>query len=69
MPGSPDFNAPPAWSVLGRPVLEAAPLLLGATIRHDGVAVRLTEVEAYDGEDDPGSHAGRGSTPRSAVSC
>lgn len=52
---------------LERPVLEAAPLLLGAVVRHDGVAVRITEVEAYDGENDPGSHAGRGSTPRSAV--
>lgn len=53
--------------MLERPVLEAAPVLLGATLRHDGVAVRITEVEAYAGEDDPGSHAGRGSTPRSAV--
>jgi DNA-3-methyladenine glycosylase len=61
VPGSPDL------SVLERPVLEAAPLLLGATLRHDGVAVRITEVEAYAGVDDPGSHAGRGSTPRSAV--
>jgi len=67
VPGSADFNAPPAWSLLERPALEAAPLLLGAVLRHDGVAVRLTEVEAYAGEDDPGSHAGRGSTPRSAV--
>jgi DNA-3-methyladenine glycosylase len=54
-----------------RPVLEVAPDLLGATVEHrspDGlVAVRLTEVEAYDGENDPGSHAYRGRTPRNAV--
>jgi DNA-3-methyladenine glycosylase len=31
------------------------------------VAVRLTEVEAYDGPTDPGSHAYRGQTARNAV--
>ncbi len=54
-----------------RPVLEVAPDLLGALVEHrsaDGVVtVRLTEVEAYDGERDPGSHAFRGRTPRNAV--
>jgi len=54
-------------SLLERPVLEVAPLLLGATLRHGDVAVRLTEVEAYDGANDPGSHAHRGRTPRNAV--
>jgi len=47
--------------------LEIAPRLLGATIRHGGVALRLTEVEAYAGADDPGSHAFRGRTPRNQV--
>jgi DNA-3-methyladenine glycosylase len=49
------------------PVLEVAPRLLGAVLRHGDVAVRLTEVEAYDGADDPGSHAYRGRTPRNEV--
>ena len=44
-----------------------APRLLGAVLRHGDVAVRLTEVEAYDGPNDPGSHAYRGRTPRNAV--
>lgn len=53
------------------PVLEVAPRLLGAhvtTASPEGVvSVRLTEVEAYDGERDPGSHAFRGRTRRNAV--
>lgn len=48
-----------------------APSLLGAlltTVLPDGVVtVRLTEVEAYEGTDDPGSHAYRGPSPRNAV--
>ncbi|HLV05057.1 DNA-3-methyladenine glycosylase [uncultured Georgenia sp.] len=51
--------------------LEVAPRLLGAhlTVRDDEgvVTVRLTEVEAYDGAGDPGSHAYRGRTPRTEV--
>ena len=50
-----------------RPVLEVAPGLLGCTISHAGVTIRLTEVEAYDGSNDPGSHAFRGPTPRTQV--
>jgi DNA-3-methyladenine glycosylase len=52
---------------LSRPSFEVAPELLGAVLRHGEVAVRLTEVEAYDGVADPASHAARGRTPRNAV--
>lgn len=56
-----------ARSFFARPVLEVAPELLGCTVEHDGVRIRLTEVEAYDGSNDPGSHAYRGRTPRTAT--
>lgn len=54
-------------SFFARDVLDVAPELLGATISHAGVTVRLTEVEAYAGTADPGSHAFRGPTPRTEV--
>ncbi|MYU03477.1 DNA-3-methyladenine glycosylase [Streptomyces sp. SID8366] len=54
-----------------RPVLDVAPDLLGRVLVRttpDGpISVRLTEVEAYDGPNDPGSHAYRGRTARNAV--
>ncbi|MFJ3668783.1 DNA-3-methyladenine glycosylase [Streptomyces sp. NPDC090106] len=54
-----------------RPVLEVAPDLLGRVLLRttpDGpIALRITEVEAYDGQNDPGSHAYRGRTARNGV--
>ena len=62
--------SPEVASLLGCDSLEAAPALLGAVIAVAGpqgrVAIRLTEVEAYRGEEDPGSHAFRGRTARNA---
>lgn len=55
------------WPELRGPAEEVAPRLLGAELRHGDVAVRLTEVEAYAGAADPGSHASRGRTPRTGV--
>ena len=54
-------------SFFDRPVLDVARDLLGRDVTHGGVTVRLTEVEAYRGADDMGSHAYRGVTPRNAV--
>ncbi|MQA80789.1 MAG: DNA-3-methyladenine glycosylase [Streptosporangiales bacterium] len=54
-----------------RPAVEVAPDLLGRVVEHETseglVAVRLTEVEAYEGESDPASHAYRGRRPRNAT--
>ncbi len=47
--------------------ITVAPALLGAVVSHGEVRVRLTEVEAYAGSRDPGSHAYRGRTPRTEV--
>ncbi|HSV68308.1 MAG TPA: DNA-3-methyladenine glycosylase [Mycobacteriales bacterium] len=54
-------------SFFARAPLPVARDLLGCVVTARGVAVRLTEVEAYAGTADPASHAYRGPTPRSAV--
>ncbi|MGF1340231.1 DNA-3-methyladenine glycosylase [Streptomyces flavovirens] len=54
-----------------RSVQDVAPDLLGRvlvrTSEEGPIELRLTEVEAYAGEVDPGSHAFRGLTPRNSV--
>ncbi len=56
---------------LAVPAVRLAPRMIGALLASDvggaRVAVRLTEVEAYEGTDDPASHAFRGPTRRNAV--
>jgi DNA-3-methyladenine glycosylase len=47
--------------------LVAARLLLGCVVVAGSVAVRLVELEAYRGMDDPASHCYRGRTDRNAV--
>jgi DNA-3-methyladenine glycosylase len=54
-------------AVLLRPALEVAPLVLGAVLRKGPVELRVTEVEAYLGALDPGSHAFRGKTRRNGT--
>ena len=52
---------------LTAPPAEAARRLLGWLLTCGTVTVRITEVEAYAGPQDPASHAWRGRTPRTAV--
>ncbi|WP_330273603.1 DNA-3-methyladenine glycosylase [Lentzea sp. NBC_00516] len=47
--------------------VDAAQLLLGSFLEAGGVRVRIVEVEAYRGGDDPASHCYRGKTPRNEV--
>lgn len=61
-------TGPVPREVLVGPVDEVAPRLLGRIlVGTDGTAGRIVEVEAYDGEADPASHAARGRTPRNAT--
>ena len=67
----PAATAPELITLLsGDDVVAIAPALLGARLAvassEGAVSVRLTEVEAYAGEIDPGSHAFRGRTARNS---
>ena len=70
MSASPD-RMPLPRDFFERSVQEVAPDLLGRTLVRrtpDGpMELRLTEVEAYAGQNDPGSHAYRGRTARNEV--
>lgn len=50
-----------------QPADVVAPQLLGCVITHNGVSIRLTEVEAYAGAQDPAAHTYRGKTARNAA--
>ncbi|TMF53906.1 MAG: DNA-3-methyladenine glycosylase [Chloroflexi bacterium] len=77
MRGRPASTAPLAYgprlprSFFARPTLVVARELLGKVLLYDGPegrrAARLVEVEAYQGNRDPASHAFRGPTPRTSV--
>lgn len=59
-------------SFYARDSRDLAPDLLGKLLVYDDpqlgrVAARLVEVEAYAGDEDPGSHGYRGETPRNRV--
>jgi DNA-3-methyladenine glycosylase len=66
--GAPRGPAPvPAWphaALFQRPAPELAPHLIGWELRAHGVAGRIVETEAYQGEEDAACHARRGCTPR-----
>ena len=65
------MTPPLSSSFFGRDAVTVARELVGCrlVVRSGGeeVAGRIVEVEAYGGEEDPASHAGRGRTPRSAI--
>lgn len=63
--------APLPLSFYARNTLQVAQELLGKVLAHkiksQWIAGRIVETEAYLGEEDPGSHAFRGPTPRACI--
>ena len=71
VPGGPVGSGPDgpvgACDWLSPDARASARLLLGCFLATPDVTVRITEVEAYAGTDDPASHAYKGRTERNAV--
>ena len=63
---APKLGWPLKRSFFDRPVLEAAPDLIGATLLVNGVGGIIVEVEAYH-QSEPAAHSYRGPTPRNMV--
>ena len=61
--GVPDLDS----SFFAHPPVDVAPKLLGLTVSHAGVTLRITEVEAYHGAVDPGSHGFKRRTDRNSA--
>lgn len=53
--------------ILQKPAPRAAPALIGWELEAHGVRGRITETEAYQGEQDLACHASKGRTPRTAT--